>query len=98
MPYVLAFNRPAIEERLARLAGYIGLAEASFAGFLDWIVELRRQLGIPTTLAGLGVAPESLDRLAAMAEQDPSAGGNPRPFGAAEARQVLDAAMAGRLG
>src|SRR5687768_16362247 len=29
MPYVLAFNRPAVEERLARLAGYIGLDDAS---------------------------------------------------------------------
>jgi alcohol dehydrogenase class IV len=28
MPYVLAFNREAIEERLARLAAYIGLADA----------------------------------------------------------------------
>jgi alcohol dehydrogenase class IV len=97
MPYVLAFNRPAIEERLGRLAGYIGLADASFAGFLGWIVALRRQLGIPATLAELGVAPGSLERIAAMAEQDPSAGGNPRPFDAAAARLVLDAAMAGRL-
>jgi alcohol dehydrogenase len=97
MPYVLAYNRPAIEDRLARLAGYIGLVEASFAGFLDWIVELRRRLAIPATLGELGVAPETLDRIAAMAEQDPSAGGNPRPFDAAAARQVLEAAMAGRL-
>ena len=98
MPYVLAYNRPAIEERLARLAGYVGLAEASFDGFFDWILELRRRLGIPSTLAELGVAPESLDRLSEMAAEDPSAGGNPRPFGAAEARRVLDAAMAGSLG
>src|SRR5687768_2805497 len=47
MPYLLAFNRPAVEERLARLAGYIGLADASFDGFLAWIVELRQRLGIP---------------------------------------------------
>ncbi|HWT12579.1 MAG TPA: iron-containing alcohol dehydrogenase [Allosphingosinicella sp.] len=98
MPYILAFNRERIEPRIVRLAGYIGLERASFAGFLDWIVELRRQLGIPHSLAGLDVAPGSLDRIAQMAEEDPSAGGNPLPFGAAEARQVLDAAMAGRVG
>ncbi len=97
MPYVLAFNRPAIEERIARLAGYIGLADASFAGFLAWIVALRRQLAIPATLAELGVGPAGLERIANMAEEDPSAGGNPRRFDAAAARIVLDAAMTGRL-
>jgi alcohol dehydrogenase len=97
MPYVLAFNRPAIEERLARLAGYVGLADASFAGFLAWIVDLRRRIGIPDTLAELGVKADRLDRIARMAEADPSAAGNPLRFDAAAARAVLDAAMAGRL-
>jgi alcohol dehydrogenase class IV len=97
MPYVLAFNRPAIEDRLVRLASYIGLADPSFAGFLAWIVALRRTLSIPHSLAELGVTSEKMERLAVMAEADPSAAGNPRPFDAAAARQVLDAAMAGRL-
>lgn len=98
MPYMLAFNRSAIEARLARLAGYIGLADASFDGFLAWVIELRRTLGIPHGLDGLGVRDAELDRIAAMAEADPSAGGNPLPFGRREARAVLDAAMAGRIG
>jgi alcohol dehydrogenase len=98
MPYMLAFNRPAVEQRLARLAGYIGLADASFAGFLAWIIELRRRLAIPHRLSELGVAEADLDRLAFMAEADPSAGGNPVSFDAAAARAVLEAAMAGRVG
>jgi alcohol dehydrogenase class IV len=97
MPYILAFNRPAIEERLARLAGYIGLEDTSFDAFLGWIVGLRSSLGIPHRLGELGVSEADLDRIAAMAEADPSAGGNPVPFGAAAARAVLDAAMAGRV-
>jgi len=97
MPYVLAFNRPAIEDRLARLAAYLGLDDPSFAGFLDWILELRRSLQIPHSLAELGVPADAIDRLATMAEADPSAAGNPRPFDAAAARQVLEAAMAGRV-
>jgi alcohol dehydrogenase class IV len=94
MPYLLAFNRPAIEDRIARLAGYVGL-EPSFDAFLAWIVDLRRRLGIPGTLADLGVRADDLERLAVMAEEDPSAAGNPRPFEAAAARQVLAAALAG---
>ncbi|MDP8994070.1 MAG: iron-containing alcohol dehydrogenase, partial [Pseudomonadota bacterium] len=98
MPYVLGFNRKAIEERIARLAAYVGLEEASFDGFLGWILELRRTLAIPHRLGELGIAPDQLDRLAAMAEADPSAAGNPRRFGREEAREVLEAAMAGHCG
>jgi alcohol dehydrogenase class IV len=94
---MLAFNRPAIEERLARLAGYVGLDDASFEGFLRWIVDLRRSLGIAHTIGELGVAEADLERIAIMAEADPSAGGNPVPFDAAAARTVLEAAMAGRI-
>ena len=95
MPFVLRFNRPAIEARIGRLAAYVDVAPASFDGFLDWILALRRTLGIPATLGALGVRADQIDRLAAMAEQDPSAAGNPRPFGRSEARAVLEAALAG---
>ena len=95
MPYVLRFNRDAIEARIATLAAYAGIAPATFDGFVDWILALRREIGIPTTLAELGVEEDQIERIAAMAEEDPSAGGNPLPFGRAEARQVLEAAMRG---
>lgn len=97
MPYLLAFNRSAIETRLARLAGYIGLGDSSFEGFLGWIVELRQRLGIPHSLVELGVSEADLERIAIMAKADPSASGNPLPFDVAAARVVLEAAMAGRI-
>jgi len=93
MPYVLRFNRAAIEGRLERLAAYAGIEPASFDGFLDWILGLRRDLGIPATLAELGLEAAQIDHLARMAQDDPSAGGNPLPFDAAAARQVLEAAF-----
>ena len=95
MPYVLRFNREAIEEKIATLAAYAGIEPATFDGFLDWILALRREIGIPATLAELGVREEQIDRIAEMAEEDPSAGGNPLPFGRVEARKVLEAAMRG---
>jgi alcohol dehydrogenase class IV len=97
MPYVLAFNRPAIDGRMGRLAAYLGLPGAGFSGLLDWILQLRQDLAIPHALDGLKVPPEKLDRIAEMAELDPSAGGNPRPFDASAARQVLEAASEGRV-
>jgi alcohol dehydrogenase class IV len=97
MPYVLAFNRAAVEERLARLAAYIGLPDPGFDAFLAWILDLRRRLSIPHSLGELGVAAKDVERLAFMAEQDPSAAGNPRRFDSEAARQVLEAALAGRV-
>ena len=97
MPYVLAHNRPAIETRIAHLAGFTGLAKPSFEAFLDWILELRESLGIPHSLGDLDVPAEDADRIAAMAEADPSAAGNPTTFDRAAARLVLDAALSGRL-
>jgi alcohol dehydrogenase len=94
---VLAFNRSAIEERMGRLAAFAGIAPASFDGFLAWILELRETLGVPHRLDGLGVGDDRIEQIAAMAERDPSAGGNPLPFDAAAARQVLEAAVAGRV-
>jgi alcohol dehydrogenase len=97
MPYVLAHNRPAIDERLARLAAYIGLENPSFDSFLAWILDLRRRLSIPHSLAELGVSSDSLERIASMAEADPSAAGNPSRFDVSAARQVLEAALDGRI-
>jgi len=98
MPYVLDFNRPAIEERVTRLAGYVGLPSHSFAALMQWVLQLREELSIPHSLAALDVGPNDIERIAAMAEADPSAGGNPLPFDSAAARQVLEAALEGRVG
>jgi alcohol dehydrogenase class IV len=97
MPYVLKFNESAIAEKIARLARYLGLAKPGFAGFLDWVLELRRTIGIPHTLAQLGVRPDQIERFSAMAAEDPTAGGNPVKAGVPEMRRMYEAAVAGRI-
>lgn len=98
MPYVLVFNRPAIEERLTRLARYLALPNPGFQAIMDWILALRKEIGIPHTLAELGVKETDLDMLTPMAVADPSTGGNPRPAGAAEMREMFVKAIRGNLG
>lgn len=88
MPYVLAFNRPAIEEKIARLAAYLGLSP-SFDAFFDWIMALRSELGVPDTLAAFGVTGLDYGKLAKMAIVDPTAGGNPVPLTEAAADALL---------
>ena len=96
MPYVLMFNRPTIEEKIARLAAYLGL-KPDFSAFLDWVIALRSETGVPHTLAGLGVDDSKFDVMSRMAPKDPTAGGNPVPLDEAASRRLYEAALAGRL-
>ena len=96
MPYVLVFNKPAIEAKIARLAAFIGL-EPSFDAFLNWILELRKQLGVPHTLKEFGVELNNLDAMSKMAPEDPTAGGNPVPLTDAVARMLFEKTYRGDL-
>jgi alcohol dehydrogenase len=94
MPYVLRFNRPAIEEKIARLSAYLGL-EPDFDAFLAWILALRAETGVPHTLEALGVKNPDIDRMAKMSPLDPTAGGNPVPLDEAASRKLFEQAMRG---
>lgn len=96
MPYVLVFNRPKIETRIARLAAYLGLAP-TFDAFLAWVMELRQALAVPHTLKEFGVDDSKFDLVAEMAPEDPTAGGNPVPVTDAAARMLLDKAYRGEV-
>ena len=41
MPFVLEFNRPAIEDRVAMLTQHAGITPATYDGFLDWVLGIR---------------------------------------------------------
>jgi alcohol dehydrogenase class IV len=97
MPYVLQANRPAIEARLIDLARYLGLAQASFDALLDWLLALRREIGIPHTLAALGIDGAQAELVGRMAVADGSAATNPIPFSAAEYVMILRKAVEGLL-
>jgi alcohol dehydrogenase class IV len=96
MPYVLEYNRPAIEAGIAGIAQSLGIADG-FDGFLAWILELRAQTNIPATIAALNVTEDSLDHLAAEAVMDPNTPDNPRPADHAAMRKILSAALKGDL-
>lgn len=94
MPYVLAYNRPVIEKKMAHAARVLGL-DPTFDAFLTWVLELRTALGIPHTLEGLKVQSDALEDLAADAVADPNTPDNPRPATQADMLRILKAAMAG---
>jgi len=97
MPYVLLHNRSAIEERLAAAACYMGLTEPSFTGFVDWVLALREDVGIPNTLKDIGVDLDMIAEAAPMALEDPSTGGNPLPMTVGDYEMLYRNAIEGRL-
>ena len=76
MPAVLQFNKPKITGVIEQASNYLGIA-GGFDGFCAYVDELNASLGIPKTLAGLGVTDPDIDRIVAGALNDPSTGGNP---------------------
>ncbi|UXU74399.1 MULTISPECIES: iron-containing alcohol dehydrogenase [unclassified Paracoccus (in: a-proteobacteria)] len=92
MPMVLDFNRPAVEERIAAAAAYLGIA-GGFDGFRQAVMQLRADLAIPPDLTALGVRAEDLDMLTDMALEDPSCGGNPVEMTRDNTRALFEACM-----
>ncbi|MFT5710082.1 MAG: alcohol dehydrogenase class IV [Halioglobus sp.] len=101
MPYVFAFNRPAISQRLPQLAAWLGLharsEDEAYRALLNWILALRRELGIPHTLADMGLDTSQLDKVCHMAALDPTAGTNPIPLNEENLKQIYRAAINGTL-
>ncbi len=97
LPYVLAFNAPAIEEPIRLLAATLELPATTPGALLDWLVAFRAELGIPHALTELGVTPAEADAVSRLAAADPSTGGNPRPLDAAAYATIFEAACEGRL-
>lgn len=97
MPYVVSANRSAIEPVTRRVARYIGLGDDRFESFLAWIVALRAGIGIPHSLAEIGIDDARIAKVAQMAVEDPSASGNPIAFSATQYAQLLQRAIVGEL-
>lgn len=97
LPYVMQFNRAAIEARMAILGRLLDLPDPSYDGVFAWVLELRRRLGIAGDLKALGIDASRADEIGEMASRDPSAGGNPIPVNAAQLSAIFRKAVAGDL-
>lgn len=92
MPYVLLANRSVIENKIIRLANYLSVANG-FDGFMDWILQIRLELNIESTLSQLGIDHSQIDRLAKMATEDAASGSNPIAFTQQEYKNILQEAI-----
>ena len=89
LPYVLAFNGPAMPEAEWRIADALGAGRA-----IDGLEDLRRELQAPRALRDYGFAESDIPGAAeAMVPVVPPS--NPRPVTAGDLRRLLHAAWAG---
>lgn len=96
MPYVLKANRSVIEERIIRLARYLDL-DPSFDSFMDWILTLRKDIGIHHQLSAIIPEDSRLSEIGEMAVVDGAAGTNPIQFDAAAYATIANNAYNGIL-
>ena len=77
MPYVLSFNRSLIEKKIVSICDYLYL-DKDFESFLNWILDLRKELKIPHKLSEvIETSKIDLKILSQMALDDPSTATNP---------------------
>jgi alcohol dehydrogenase class IV len=97
LPYVMRHNRSAIAAKSELIARVLGVASPSFDALFEWVLELRQSLGIPHSLAEIGVDVGKSSIIGEQAARDPSAAGNPTPVDAATLERIFRAAVAGDL-
>ncbi|AZO77985.1 MULTISPECIES: iron-containing alcohol dehydrogenase [unclassified Bosea (in: a-proteobacteria)] len=91
LPAVLRFNESAASAKYAEIRRVLGLpADADLAG---WIAGLTQRLGLPGTLAQMGLPREVLPAISEAATQDHSSATNARPASAADYLTMLEASF-----
>ncbi|HWL21196.1 MAG TPA: iron-containing alcohol dehydrogenase [Bradyrhizobium sp.] len=96
-PYVVLCNKADIADKIPHIARALDLPGRDFDAVLDWILSFRKKLGVPHTLAELGVKEADAKAIAADAVKDPTAAANPRQLSEAEFEQLTLAAIRGDL-
>ncbi len=95
MPFVLNYNRSAIEKKFTRLANFLDIKNG-FEGIVDWIIELKKDMEIPETLKDMGVNEGDEIKLAPLAQEDPSTGANPLEMTVERFQELILNCIAGK--
>ena len=97
MPYVLTFNKILIEKRIASICHYLNL-DKNFDSFLNWILDLRKDLKIPHKLSEVVQENKiNLDKLSQMALEDPSTSTNPKKMTIDDMKILYEYSLSGKL-
>ncbi len=92
--FALAHNVATAADRFATMATTVGLSDRTPAGFLTWLRELKRKVGVPENLRAAGVDASKLTALVDVAEKDGCHPNNPVPCSRADFERVFREAFA----
>jgi 4-hydroxybutyrate dehydrogenase len=93
MPQALRFNAEATPDRVADVAAALGSEDVSGEGAAQAVIELCRQIGLPTRLGEAGVTKEMIPRLTEKAMQDGCHTCNPRECQPGDMERLFLAAL-----
>ena len=97
MPYVLTYNKSFIENRIISICDYLNL-DKSFDSFLNWILELRKELNIPHKISDvIDIKKINIKELSKMALEDPSRTSNPRKLNIDDMKILYEHSISGKL-
>ncbi|MDA7734268.1 iron-containing alcohol dehydrogenase [Candidatus Pelagibacter sp.] len=98
MPYVLTYNKDAIEKKIIKICDYLEFKDCSFNSFIQWVLDLRKKLDMPHKLSEVIDEKDfDIDRLSKMALADPSTGGNPKRLTENDMKIMYQHSMTGEL-
>lgn len=95
MPFVLNYNRSVIEDKFVRLANFLDI-KGGFDGIVQWVIDLKKEMEIPETLKDMGVQPGDEVKLAPLAQEDPSTGGNPLEMTEEKFQELIAKCISGK--
>lgn len=97
LPYVLQHNADVIGLQAQKVMRLLGAARTDVDALTDFVLEFRKTLDIPNTLADIGVPDNGADAVAQLAYDDPTRPGNPKPLTADDLRTIFVNAVRGIL-
>ena len=97
MPYVLTFNKSLIQDRIVSICDYLSI-DKNFDSFLNWILNLRKELNIPHKLSDIVDEDKiNLEQLSTMALEDPSTATNPKKMTVDDMKILYEHSISGEL-
>ncbi len=76
---------------------FIEIEQSGVETFIDWVLKFRIQLSIPHKLSEIGINNTDSKTIGHMAQQEPSASGNPKSLSAECYTQIFENTVSGKL-
>ncbi|MBX8534388.1 iron-containing alcohol dehydrogenase [Pseudomonas cichorii] len=96
LPYVLQANKSALTTQMDDLAVYLRLPRSGFEGVMEWLLQLREEIGIPHTLGAIGIDERDAELVGRMAFADGCSHTNPIRHSAQAYSQIFIHAVRGQ--